>query len=284
MALVLHVLHCYTAGTIAPPAPISLGEADTVLVARARPNEGSGGRRDRKKQATRRALRNAALELVAERGFAQVTVEDIAEAADVATRTFFNYFPSKESAVIGADPERIEELRTSLLARPPAESPLQALRWVTVEYAAAIDEEFDDLGEGRQAWFRRFCIVREDPDLLGAYVGHSCEVERSLVQALSARLGKDPAYDPYPALVTATVLAAVRVAALYWSANGGLGSLARLTGAAIDNLGKGLVDEEMFSEAQGQPAPTAGPTLPPTCGDPHRQMPSFLHVSEIDEI
>jgi AcrR family transcriptional regulator len=207
------------------------------------------GRRDRKKQATRRALRNAALELVAQRGFAHVTVEDIAEAADVATRTFFNYFPSKESAVIGADPERIEEVRTNLLARPPAESPLQALRWVAVEYAAAIDEEFDDLGEGREAWFRRFCIVREDPDLLGAFVGHITEVERSLVGALAERLGKDPAHDPYPALVTATVFAAARVAALYWSANGGVDSLARLTGAAIDSLATGLVNDETLSIA-----------------------------------
>ena len=64
------------------------------------------GRRDRKKHATRQALRDAALQLVTERGFANVTVEDIAEAVDVATRTFFNYFPSKEAAVIGADPGR----------------------------------------------------------------------------------------------------------------------------------------------------------------------------------
>src|ERR1039458_7643231 len=96
-------------------APTSPDEADPALATETCPNPpGHGGRRDRKKQATRRALRNAALELVAERGFANVTVEDIAEAADVATRTFFNYFPSKESAVIGADPERIEDLRTSL--------------------------------------------------------------------------------------------------------------------------------------------------------------------------
>ncbi len=210
------------------------------------------GRRDRKKQATRRALRNAALQLVAERGFECVTVEDIAEVADVSTRTFFNYFPSKESAVIGADPERIEELQASLLARPLSEPPLQALRWVTVEYAAAIDEELDDLGEGRDAWFRRLCIVREHPDLFGAYVGHITEVERGLVAALAERLGKDPAHDPYPALVTATVIAAARVAALYWSANGGVGSLARLTGAAIDNLAGGLVDEGTFS---ARPAP-----------------------------
>lgn len=202
------------------------------------------GRRDRKKQATRRSLRKAALELVAERGYAHVTVEDIAEAADVATRTFFNYFPSKESAVIGADPERIEELRTNLLARPPEDEPLQALGAVLVEYAATIDEDFDEFGEGKKTWFHRFCAVRTDPDLLYAYAAHMAEIETSLATAIAQRLGTDPCHDPYPALVTATALSAARVAAMYWSANGGEDSLARLTGEAIESLSRGLVPNE----------------------------------------
>jgi len=107
------------------------------------------GRRDRKKHATRQALRNAALQLVAERGFAHVTVEDIAEAADVATRTFFNYFPSKESAVIGADPDRVVQLKSSLLARPLQESPLEAVGSVLVEYAATIEQELASCGRIR---------------------------------------------------------------------------------------------------------------------------------------
>jgi AcrR family transcriptional regulator len=221
-------------------------------VAASGPLTGAVGRRDRKKQATRQALRNAALELVAERGFANVTIEDITEAADVAARTFFNYFPSKESAVIGADPERVELMRLSLIGRPSSESPLEALRAVLVEYTGAIAGELDDLGEGREAWFRRFCVVRDDPDLRGAYVAHVSELERGIVDALARRLDKDPASDPYPALVTATAFAAARVAALYWTANGGVDSLDELTGAAIDTLASGLVDEEAFVVTPGR--------------------------------
>jgi len=211
------------------------------------------GRRDRKKHATRQALRNAALHLVAERGYANVTVEDIAEAVDVATRTFFNYFPSKESAVVGFDPDRIEQVRVNLLARPRRESPLRALGSVLVQYAATIDEDFDDLEEGKEAWLQRFCAVREDPDLRGAHASLMAEVERGLVAAMAQRIGTDPYRDPYPALVTATALAAARVAALQWSARGGEESLARLTAAAIDSLAKGLVHEKT---EQCLPGPT----------------------------
>lgn len=201
------------------------------------------GRRDRKKLATRKALRNAALQLVAERGMAHVTIEDITELADVAPRTFFNYFNSKESAVVGADPERTEQMRTNLINRPVHESPLDALRAVLVEYAHAIAEELDDLGEGRESWNQRFCIVRQDRDLFGAYVAHAAEVERVMAEAIAERLGKDPTNDSYPALVAATVFAATRVAALFWSAHGGTDSLAEHTAAAIDCLKNGLVEQ-----------------------------------------
>ncbi len=234
-----------------PPHEVSTGPPDTAGCAPIPPRPSDCGRRDRKKLATRQALRSAALQLVAEGGFANVTVEDIADRADVSTRTFFNYFPSKESAVIGADPDRIEQMRLALLARPSEESPLEALRSVLVGYAAAMAEELDDLGEGRDAWFSRLCVVRKDPGLLGAFSAHVAEIERTLVGTLADRLGTAPDRDIYPALLTATALAAVRVAALYWSANGGTDSLALLTGRAIDALSGGLIYGDAMTVAPG---------------------------------
>src|SRR5271170_3857040 len=102
--------------------------------------------RERKKLATRRSIRRVALDLIAERGFAHVTVEDIAEAADISPRTFFNYFPSKEAALFGADTERTEALRERVTHQAPGEPALSALRQVLVAEARMVTNELGELG------------------------------------------------------------------------------------------------------------------------------------------
>src|SRR4051812_48235481 len=67
------------------------------------------GLRERKKRATRLALHRAALELVGTHGLDGVSIEQIAARADVSTRTFFNYFSTKEDAVIGTVPTTRED-------------------------------------------------------------------------------------------------------------------------------------------------------------------------------
>src|ERR1700733_8082323 len=94
------------------------------------PGEPRVSLRERKKLATRRSLRRVPLDLLPARGFVHVTVEDIAEAANVSPRTFFNYFPSKEAALFGADPERIARMRERVVHQAPGEPALRAPRRV----------------------------------------------------------------------------------------------------------------------------------------------------------
>jgi AcrR family transcriptional regulator len=195
--------------------------------------------RERKKLATRRSLRRHALDLVAQRGFMHVTVEDIAEAADVSPRTFFNYFPSKEAALFGADPERVEALREGVLHQAPGESALGALRQVLVAEARKVTSELGELGEP-QDMLRRMKVVRADPYLRAAQSAHMANVESALAEALAERLGKDPARDPYPALLASIAGAVMRATTVFWASTGGAEPLDQLTDRAFRALADGM--------------------------------------------
>src|ERR1700759_1284349 len=78
--------------------------------------------RQRKKLETRRALMHAALGLFPERGFDEVTIEQIAERANVAPRTFHRYFESKAAACFGYVPVELEEIETADAGRAPGEA------------------------------------------------------------------------------------------------------------------------------------------------------------------
>src|ERR1700761_3734658 len=143
--------------------------------------------RERKKLATRRALRRAALDLVAERGFSHVTVEDIAEAADVSGRTFFNYFPSKEAALFGADPEQIPALRERIIGQAPGEPALEALRMIMVTNARAVADELGELGGDPVDWLRRMKGAHTDPHLRAARAAQMAMGERAIAEGLAER-------------------------------------------------------------------------------------------------
>src|SRR5919205_4414929 len=94
------------------------------------------GLRERKKLATRQALHQAAVGLAVERGLERLTVEAIADAADVSRRTFSNYFPNKEEALLHSDQVRLRRLLDLLRERPPEESPEEALAAAARELVA----------------------------------------------------------------------------------------------------------------------------------------------------
>ncbi len=199
--------------------------------------------RERKKLATRRRLRRVALDLVAERGLANVTVEDIAEAADVSPRTFFNYFPSKEAALFGdTDPDRAGKLRDRIAGEAPGEPALRALHTVMVEYAEGIADEFRSLGGDPADLLRRMKAARGDPHVRGAHAAQMAMIERAISEGLAARLGVSPDADPYPGVLAAAAVGVVRACTAFWAGSGGTTQLSQLIDQAFDALADGLAE------------------------------------------
>jgi AcrR family transcriptional regulator len=85
------------------------------------------GRRERKKDETRQALRSAAHQLFAEKGFAHTTIDDITATADVSRRTFFRYYSSKDDLLRADVSDLLPAMIAALHARPAEESPLAAI-------------------------------------------------------------------------------------------------------------------------------------------------------------
>lgn len=88
---------------------------------------GEPGRRERKKAETREALRAAAHQLFAAKGFAQTTIDDITDAADVSRRTFFRYYGSKDELLRADVADLLPVMIAALRARPVDETPFTAI-------------------------------------------------------------------------------------------------------------------------------------------------------------
>jgi AcrR family transcriptional regulator len=210
--------------------------------------------RERKKLATRRSLRRAALDLVAERGFAHVTIEDIAAAADVSPRTFFNYFPSKEAALFGADPEQIPDLRERIIQQAPGQPALEALRAIMVSDAQAVAAELSELTGDPAGWLRRMKAARTDPHLRAAQAARMSMVERAITESLAERLGTDPDADPYPALLAATASGIFRASITFWAGAGGSMPLDQLVDQAFRALAAGMPEHHDLRHVTGNVA------------------------------
>ncbi|MGW5055282.1 TetR/AcrR family transcriptional regulator [Actinokineospora sp. NPDC004072] len=190
--------------------------------------------RDRKKRQTRSALMRAALELVHERGVDHVTVEDIARRADVAPRTFFNYFATKEDALVGPDPESAERLRAGIGDAPAHLSPVEALR-------QALQAEITELASDHKLWTLQIAVFDRHPELLAKAFAGGAEAERQIVAAIAERTGQGRT-DTYPLLLAAAGGAAFRVALTRWSTLADPPPLAELLDESFLLLAAGLPD------------------------------------------
>ncbi|HEY4536183.1 MAG TPA: TetR family transcriptional regulator [Enteractinococcus sp.] len=178
-------------------------------------NEASLGRREQKKRDTRQTIRNAALDLAIENGLENLTVEAIAQTAGVSPRTFFNYFPSKEDALVTQAAESSEQVRQLLLARPAHESPMTAFHNALLE-----SDYFGTDPVDRDRLLARQRLTQQHPSLMAHHLGKVAMVERSFADALAERMDVNIDDDMYPELLAAIAMSAIRVAVRRWVVQG----------------------------------------------------------------
>ena len=142
------------------------------------------GLRERKKLKTRETIRAEAMRLFVEQGYAETSIEQIAEAAEVSPSTFFRYFPSKERVVLADD---IDPMMLAAVARQPAGmAPLAVLRNAIVETMAALTPE------DREREQVRHQLVYSVPELRSALFDEMNRNIDLIADGLSGRFGRRP--------------------------------------------------------------------------------------------
>jgi AcrR family transcriptional regulator len=163
------------------------------------------GLRERKKQETRQLLAALAATLFAERGFDNVSVADVADAAGVSKMTVFNYFPRKEDLFFDRAPEFAALLTTTVGSRAAGVSPLEAIRAMVL---GLLDERNPLAGFGEQS--HHFWQVVIDSPALRARAREGVEE----LEALVADLFTEAYGEPQARLTAALLMAAWRAAYL----------------------------------------------------------------------
>jgi len=182
------------------------------------------GLRERKRLATRRAIQLAVLDLSTERGFDNVTVDEISRVADISPRTFFNYFASKEEALIGDGPALPrDERREQFVAAGPDADLLTGIGELLA--GGAVDRSGADL----DLVTRRRELLKAHPQLFAIRMANMRTFEDEMVELVVERLRADAPGSPESdreleqraRLITLVAFAAMKHAWAVWADGAG---------------------------------------------------------------
>lgn len=183
-----------------------------------------------RRRTTREALRQSALASFASKGFANVTVAQLAEDAGVTQRTFFRHFPTKEAVLFQDYETHLEWLAEALALRPAGESVFDAV-------LASVGSFPHDVEIVRQAAIVRATLISGE-----RIAGHLRVVQASFAAVLTDFVQKR--YPEHSRLVAevagATLAAALVVAVEYWGRDGCTGDLGAIVAESVTLVRSGL--------------------------------------------
>jgi len=207
-------------------------------------------RRERKKLATRNALTQAALDLIKQKGLHHVTIEDIAEAADVSNRTFFNYFPSKEDVFCGDTYDLGHAIASYIVASADSDqTPFELLSASILQKIAASSEHHD---AKRQLLRSKMAIIQKEPQLLLAFSAAMTKSEKEVYNALKAKFSTTEteitySYQIYLATLVTSTFATIRTVMMLWVTREDSPPLEDMIKQSLSYLGNGLSNNELGS-------------------------------------
>lgn len=185
-----------------------------------------------RRRTTREALRAAALASFARKGFANVTVTELATAAGVTERTFFRHFPTKEAVLFQDYETQVEWLAEALAQRPPSESVFDAVLAAVVSFPY-------DVEVVRQAATARTELISAE-----RIAGHLRVVQSSFAGVLTdfvrSRYEGRPDIELVAEVAGAALAAALVVAVEHWGRDGCAGDLGAITEASMNLLRSGF--------------------------------------------
>lgn len=175
---------------------------------------------------TRRAILDAAFALFSERGFALTTVGEIAARADVAPRTFFRYFPSKESVLFTGTEGKKELLRQMLAERPEGESLAAGMISVLMRLSDVLTVDSHEMA-------RLYAFASEDPRVLSSHRNALIEqFSSTAVQLLAERHGISPS-DLGLQVMAVTIVSCFATAVTCWLNDGAQGDVRRYVAESL---------------------------------------------------
>ncbi|MFJ5725632.1 TetR/AcrR family transcriptional regulator [Streptomyces sp. NPDC093149] len=210
--------------------------------------------RTRRMQRTREDVARTAAGLFLAQGYEQTTVDQIAEAAEVSSRTVFRYFPAKEDLVLAPLTASGDALVAELRSRPEEENPMRAMR---AAFGAVLRTLEEGGASGVDASLLR--LIDRTPGLNAELLRRTAGLEARLAEVVAEREGIRTGSDMRPQLMVGVFVTAGRVATRNWCGQEPTTAsrIGALLESVLDQMGPGL-----FGDWRGRSEGGTAPSRP----------------------